>query len=253
MLRLTTSVSLATFPLALLLTVACASSVDDDEQSPGGTGGAAESSSGGAGGGPGSAGAAGDAPAYPALACPADTQGFAAEVIDFTAGSGQDFGQADLPDIVLGGPIGGGESTGSFDVVSLGDGGSITLGFGDLLIVDGPGDDFIVFENAFAAQGGSVFAEPARVEVSEQGEDWVAFPCDEATASGCAGISPVLAHPSQGLEVALDPERAGGDAFDLAELGLSEVRYLRVVDLVGDDAVFDLDAVSVVNGACEAD
>lgn len=249
--------SLADFSLILLLNVACSASGEGAEQT---------STSGGQGGEPGvKQGAAGGSstserevpepapatPSYPELSCPEDTRGFAREVIDFTAGSGQDFGQADLPDIVLGGPQGGGVSSGSLDVASLGDGGSIELGFGELAIVDGPGKDFIVFENAFADQSGTVFTELARVEVSEQGSSWVAFPCDEETGAGCAGVSPVLAHPSAGLDVAFDPQRSGGDAYDLADIGLSRARFVRVVDLAGDDAVFDLDAVSVVHGECE--
>ena len=54
-----------------------------------------------------------------------------------------------MPDIVLGPPVGGGALAGSLDVVSLGFSGEIVLCFEPNAIVDGPGADFIVFENAF--------------------------------------------------------------------------------------------------------
>src|SRR3954471_14882203 len=69
--------------------------------------------------------AATDAPA-PSTACPSR---FATSVESFSPGPGSDFGQADLPEIVLGSPKGRGDANGSFDVASLGNGGSITLGF----------------------------------------------------------------------------------------------------------------------------
>jgi hypothetical protein len=74
---------------------------------------------------------------------------FATSVESFSAGPGSAFGQAELPNVVLGPPKGLGETDGSLDVASLGNGGSITLGFAPSAIVDGPGPDFIVFENAF--------------------------------------------------------------------------------------------------------
>ena len=46
-------------------------------------------------------------------------------------------------------------------------------------IVDGPGPDFIVFENPFASAGSStdLFAEPGEVSVSDDGTTWQTFPC----------------------------------------------------------------------------
>ena len=43
------------------------------------------------------------------------------------------------------------------------------------------------------------------------------------------------------------------DAFDLADVGLVEARWVRItdrVDLQGMNGVFDLDAVGLVNAAC---
>lgn len=53
---------------------------------------------------------------------------------------------------LLGAPRGGGLAQGSLHVHSLGIGGEATLGF-DVTIVDGPGCDLIVSENAFLASG----------------------------------------------------------------------------------------------------
>ena len=57
-----------------------------------------------------------------------------------------------------------------YDVVALGDGGSITLTFAEP-IGDGPGWDFAVFENAFAGS----FLELAFVEVSSDGVHFFRF------------------------------------------------------------------------------
>ena len=190
--------------------------------------------------------------------CDLDTQyhWFAQEVIRFEPGSGAGFGEESYPDVVLGAPDGNGTNGGGLDVLSLGAGGEIVLGFGDLQIVDGEGPDFIVFENPFWPNGNAanVWADLAQVSVSEDGETWHAFPCDDAGNGegqfpGCAGWQPV-----EDFEVdicfELDPDSVGGDAFDLAQLGVERARYVRIQDLASEGAApsagFDLDAVGVV-------
>ena len=182
---------------------------------------------------------------------------FASSVESFAAGPGPNVGQANLPDIVLGPPQGAGDQAGSLDVASLGNGGSITLGFAPSSILDAPGPDFIVFENAFYAQGDpdKPFAELATVEVSEDGVNFQPFPCTAtaAPAGSCAGWHPVYANGATNEIVATDPAVAGGDAFDLADLGMSEARYVRItdrVDLTGLNGFFDLDAVAIVHATC---
>ena len=65
-----------------------------------------------------------------------------------------------------------GPATGQVEhVASLGDGGSITLTF-DGVIIDGPGPDFVIFENGFD----DYFIECAFVEVSADGVNFVRFP-----------------------------------------------------------------------------
>ena len=197
----------------------------------------------------GTAGAGGQGPS-----CDAAAAAYATEVVSVSYGAGAGFGQADMPGIVLGPPHGAGCCAGSLDVLSLGNGGEIVLGFGPATIVDGPGPDFIVFENPFEIGGNpaAVFAELATVAVSADGAIWRAFPCtaSEPPWGSCAGWHPVYQDGDTGP---LDPALAGGDAFDLADVGLSEARYVRIVDradLQGAAGVFDLDAVGIVHPGC---
>ena len=172
-------------------------------------------------------------------------------------GPGPTFGRDKLPGVVLGPPKGGGAANGSLDVVTLGNGGTITLGFAPSAIFDGPGADFIVFENPFFVNGNSeqTYAELASVEVSDDGQLFESFSCTatEAPYGSCAGFHPVYANPDQNAIDPSDPAVAGGDAFDLADLGIAHARYVRItdrVDLTGADGTFDLDAVAIVHAEC---
>lgn len=175
---------------------------------------------------------------------------FADRVVAFAPGPGATFGHSKLPGVVLGPPKGNGAGAGGLDVVSLGAGGQIVLAMDDLAIADGPGPDLLVFENAFVG-----FADPATVEVSLDGATWLAFPCDPGDAAGgypgCAGVTPVLSHPDNGISPT-EPVVAGGDAFDLAELGLASARFVRLTDCLGNPAQapsagFDLDAIAAIH------
>ena len=189
--------------------------------------------------------------------CAQDSPRFATEVVSFQPGPGSGHGYDLLPDVVLGPPHGAGPYAGSLHVLSLGIGGSITLSTGDSTILDGPGPDFIIFENAFYAGNTKsfVFAELAGVELSADGEEWVAYPCNFKSENtddwhGCAGWRPVMPLAEGSLST-LDPETVGGDPFDLADLGLREARFIRITDLSGEGASpiagFDLDAVGLIN------
>ena len=184
---------------------------------------------------------------------------FVTGVVSFEAGPCSGFGSAAMPDIVEGPPVPGGMTQGSTDVVSLGVGGSAVVSFAPNAIVDGPGADFVVFENAFYVGGNpsDVYAEPGEVSVSDDGVAWHTYPCT-ATAGNppygqCAGSHPVAENVSP-----LDYPACGGDGFDLADLGVTHARYVRIVDHSGEtcdpqvptkNAGFDLDAVAVVNAA----
>ena len=268
--------------LAVLFLAACSSARHDAVRTDAGDGGGSPSSEagdaagadsgtipdGGADASGGAAAEGGAAGAPDAMAgAPANLAGgtaadacvshFATSVESFTAGPGPTTGQSELPQIVLGPPRGGGKSHGSLDVATLGNGGSITLGFAPSAIVDRPGPDFIVFENPFYVNGDPTkpFAELGTVEVSDDGQTFHGFPCT-ATAypyGSCAGWHAVLANADDNSTDPTDPAVAGGDAFDLADLGLAEVRFVRITDRVdqtGTAGSFDLDAVSIVHASC---
>lgn len=189
------------------------------------------------------------------LACDgADEPGpYASELVSFSAGPGAGFGQSRLPEVVLGPPVILSPAQGSTDVLSLGRGGEVVLGFSGRTVVDGPGADLIVFENAFFIGGDPslVFAELGEVSVSMDGQTWAVFPCG-ADGEGCAGQTPGQPHDAT-APGPLDPSLTGGDAFDLAEVGLAEARWVRIRDLgTGGEAPsagFDLDAVGAVHFA----
>jgi hypothetical protein len=182
---------------------------------------------------------------------------YAREIVSFEPGESAGFGEDALPDVVLGPPDGRGELSGSLDVLSLGKGGTIVLAFGELGIVDGEGPDLLVFENAFWPSGDPtlVFAEPGEVSVSEDGTEWHAFACDAegdgmGRFEGCAGFTPALEYDASAT-VPLDPGVTGGDAFDLADVGVARARFVRITDVSNagaePSAGFDLDAVGIVN------
>jgi hypothetical protein len=196
------------------------------------------------------------------------------------------------PALALGGPRGGGLAQQGLHVLNLGVGGSLTLGFDadggatPRAIADGPGVDFIVSENSFYAGGvtTSAMAELLFVEVSSNGTDFARFPVESATASpvgpfgtinpanvsGFGGVHPVLANVDANALDPFDPATAGGDAFDLAllagdplvtggALDLANVRFVRLVDVLGDGTLTDrlgrpiYDATGTDNGGADVD
>lgn len=167
---------------------------------------------------------------------------------------GAGYGQDRLPDVVLGPPMPADGGNGGTDVLSLGCDGQITVYFAGDGVVDGPGPDLLVFENPFSF-GDAVFVEPARVLVSDDGERWRAFACDPTAdvPRGCAGVA--LVRPAGDFT---DPDLAGGDAFDLAEVGLARIHFVRLIDVsrerdpdgtwcAGQSGGFDLDALAAVH------
>ena len=139
------------------------------------------------------------------------------------------------------GPAGnsdGGNLGFNFDIVSLGDGGSITLQFSPP-IRDDAGFDFAVFENSFSDN----FLELAWVEVSSDGSNFTRFEGFSLTASpvGSFGnIDPTDIHQLAGKY------RGGfGTPFDLsllagtAGLDINAISHVRIVDIKGDGSQTD--------------
>lgn len=184
-------------------------------------------------------------------------------IASFAPGTGAGFGADQLPDIVLGPPLGAGDLQGSYDVVSLGNSGSIVVGFDTPVICDGPGADFTVFENAFhsGSASGPIFAEYGIVAVSQDGVTFFELPYDALTHSGLAGQTPVYSHPDNDIDP-LDPAVSGGDTFDLAAVGLAWAAFVRITDPgaaipdpgnmipPGTSGGFDLDAIAALH-ACD--
>ena len=184
---------------------------------------------------------------------------FATNVVSFTPGDCAGFGLPAMPGVVLGPPVGGGASAGGLDVVTLGYKGEIVLGVEPNAIVDGPGVDLLVFENAFLTNG-DPNEELAEVSVSDDGTTWKTFPCSLGNGplyGTCAGWHAVYSAPGNGISP-IDPATAGGDGFDLKDVGLASARFVRIRDM-GQVACpsnpgmkpttvgFDLDAIAVVN------
>jgi hypothetical protein len=182
---------------------------------------------------------------------------YVTSVVSFTPGPGGGNGSDRLPVVVEGPPQGGGCCAGSTDVLSLGDGGEVVVAF-DVEIVDGPGADFLVFENPFLvtpSNPSTVFSELGEVSVSDDGVTWSTFPCTATTYpfGTCAGWHTVNATPNDLVDPS-DVSKAGGDPFDLADLGVPRAKYVRIRDAHSKrpaccgTAGFDLDAVAVLHG-----
>jgi hypothetical protein len=209
---------------------------------------------------------------------------FADRVVDVVVGTGGGAGEMALPGVVLGPPRGAGAFQGSSDTFSLGLGGRIVLEFTDNAITDGAGPDFTIFENAFLQrtdETGPPFAEPATVSVSADGVTFVPFPCQSEAGPyypGCAGVYPVFANaddpdapsplvpttvPIEDLVgVPLDefepPPGSGGDSFDLAAIGVTMARFVRIEASTRQPGLaglagFDLDAVAALHSADPGD
>ncbi len=196
---------------------------------------------------------------------------FITEVVSFKQGTcaGFEGNTRQLPEVVYGPPLGAGALAGSLDVVSLGGGGSIVVGFGPNAIVDGPGVDFVVFENPFNYGASDRYVEPGEVSVSEDGVSWTAFPCTDTTqeepdggwgATQCAGMNIVYSNPYTNDISPFDLQHAGGDQYDLATIGVPRAKYVRVRNIVAsedcpetgpkpDKNGFDLDAIAIINPA----
>jgi hypothetical protein len=153
----------------------------------------------------------------------------------------------------------------AFDIVTLGRGGQITLTFAKP-ITDGAGFDFAVFENSFS----DGFLELAWVEVSSDGVHFVRFPNLSYTYNTVgpfgATVDPTMIHGLAGkyragygtpfdlsqLQVAYDAAIADTDIYFTAAyeasieanfpfLNLSDIRYVRLIDIVGDATARDID------------
>jgi len=161
-------------------------------------------------------------------------------------------------------------------VMSLGDGGQVTLRF-DKPLVNFEKEDFAVFENGFPFMG-AYFLELAYVEVSANGKDYFRFPAISLTDTVSQFDNGSVLDPTKLKNFAGKHQAEYGTAFDLDELKdtlgelIDSIRFIRVVDVVGslndsfgtrdsrgvkvndpwptpfNSAGFDLDAVAILGG-----
>lgn len=125
-------------------------------------------------------------------------------------------------------------------VVSLGDGGTITLGF-NTPIANGPGADFAVFENGFlSGSSGLAYLELATVAVSSDGVHFFTFP-DVSETQTTTQVGPFGLLDATNLHDLAGKYIAGyGTGFDLSELAgvspylnVNDVTEVRITDVVG--------------------
>jgi len=167
-------------------------------------------------------------------------QGWASTVVDFNPGP-QDIANPGGPVANVGSPSAALGAISS-SVVSLGDGGWITLGF-DAPIANGAGFDFAVFENGFlmgAVGTYLAYLELAFVEVSSDGENFFRFPSTSLTQTDAqvGGFGPLDARDLDNLA----GKHIGGygTGFDLDDLvgvspllDVNNVIQVRIIDVVG--------------------
>ena len=101
-------------------------------------------------------------------------------------------------------------------VVSLGDGGSITVTFNEP-IANGAGADFAVYENGFAS-GSLAFLELGFVEVSSDGTNFFRFPSVSLTQTTTQTSNSGLTDPTNLYDLAGKYVALQGTPFDLSEL-----------------------------------
>lgn len=129
-----------------------------------------------------------------------------------------------------------GKATGtSYDICCLGNGGSIIMTFASA-IADGPGADFAIFENGVT----DTFLELAYVEVSADGQNFVRFPNRSLTASSVGAFGAV--DPTNIVGLGCKYRQGYGEPYDLADVGLSQILYVQLVDIIGDAAHNNLDS-----------
>ena len=172
-------------------------------------------------------------------------------------------GQADVTSV----------SQGTNGVVCLGESGRITLTFATP-IKDGPGNDFAVFENATGGYD-ACFLEDAWVEVSSDGSNFYRL-FNRSLAPGPIGSYDTTS-PVDVTGLGCKYQSGYGEPYDLGQLAgvasnldLQNVRFVRILDVVGNgsctdsvghaiydpypqfgSAGFDLDAVGVLSNNAE--
>lgn len=118
------------------------------------------------------------------------------------------------------------ENDNTYNFVSLGYGGSLTVGFSEVAL-NGEGNDIQVFETTFNEQDCGSYEETAEVWISQNGVDYILL------GTTCTNQD---------------------DAFDISDVApeWTYVAFVRVVDITSEGSVsfdaFDVDAILALNG-----
>ena len=140
------------------------------------------------------------------------------------------------------GALGPSDDTGyagnTITIVTLGDGGSITLSFANP-ILDTDGFDLVVFENGVSTTPGRGFFELAFVEVSSNGTDFYRFSGRSTTPQPTSPYAFLELDPTNLDGMAGKYPATYGTPFDFAWLGLTSVSHVRIVDILGNGQTFD--------------
>ena len=214
-------------------------------------------------------------PAIDAAIDAADSPVRLADLVIAAPGStGGDFGD---PVRAVNGVHGGGAENGSLDVYSLrfapALNESITLGWTNGHLANGPGNDLVVFENPFGTNQGP-FMDLIIVEVSRDGvnfrelaHDYVApdetlYVRERGAWIGFAGKTPVALDTDTNMVDPFDLSEAGGDAFDLDTIvgddpeavamraeGITQVRLVTAPSRINPDTGAAYVADTHSNGA----
>lgn len=125
----------------------------------------------------------------------------------------------------------------SAPAVSLGDGGTAIVSF-EHPLANGPGFDFVVFENGFTAQG-QYFLELGTVSVSSNGVRFVGFPAYSATPTHTQTPSFGVLKPENLHQLAGKYPAPYGTPFDLealtdcTQIDLNHITHIKITDVVG--------------------
>lgn len=205
----------------------------------------------------------------------ADSTAFIAWASSCTVSRGwQDVSNPNLGKTQIGDSTSALGKAGQNGVVSLGDGGYAILTF-DAPVMNGPGWDFAVFENAFSDS----FLELAFVEVSSDGINFFRFPATSLTQTDIQVGTFDTINAEQIHNLAGKYRAMYGTPFDLEELkntpglDVDAVTHIKIIDVVGSilpayttydhlgnkinepwptpfpSGGFDLDAVGVIHQA----
>lgn len=126
----------------------------------------------------------------------------------------------------------------SGNILCLGRGGQITFSF-DTLIVNGDGPDFATFENGFT----HTFLELGWVEVSMDGVNFERFPNYSKTNSSVDGFGDL--DPTKIHGYCSKYKQGYGTPFDLDSVSLDTIRFVRIIDIVGNGTATDTDGNTI--------